>query len=49
MNEKRLQELFNNMLLYISEFVSKCDLFLTLKSIGFTAEEINELNIEIEE
>lgn len=49
MSAERMQELFNNMLFHISELVGGNDLFLTLKAIGFTAEEIAELDLDIEE
>ena len=44
----RIIELYNNMLDYISELVSSCDLVDALRAIGFTDEEIIAEGFEIE-
>lgn len=40
MSNKRMKELYDNMLFHISELVSGVDLVYTLRAIGFTDEEI---------
>ena len=46
MENTRMKELFNNMLFHISELVGGNDLIDTLHCIGFTDDEIKELDIE---
>ena len=46
MTNERQRELFDNLIYHISELVSGCDLVDTLRAIGFTDEEIAQLEIE---
>lgn len=45
MTTERIKELFNNMLFHINELVSGSDLIDTLHCIGFTDEEIKQLDL----
>ena len=45
MTPERITELFNNMLVHISEMVSGCDLLDTLNAIGFTDDELKALDV----
>lgn len=49
MSPERVKELYDNMLEYISELVSPCDLINTLHVIGFTDEEIKYESFNIKE
>ncbi len=49
MTAKRKLELFDGLVNHITELVSGCDLISTLHCIGFTDDEIKELDIETEE
>jgi hypothetical protein len=49
MTNERIKELYNNMLFHICELVDGNDLVDTLRTIGFTDEEITYEGIYIEE